>query len=133
MGDVVTALASIADPASGGRLIFAATEAGELHKLDARGVRLGWTTLESGITAMAVMPFAKEHRIDIALGTGDGRLVVLDQDFTPRAAGLTGGPVRLVRAETRGEDGTALIHVAHNSGVRVFSYRPYFLRPSRHY
>ena len=51
---------------------------------------------------MAVMPFAKEHRIDIALGTGDGRLVVLDQDFTPRAAGLAGGPVRLVRAVTDG-------------------------------
>ncbi len=133
LGDVVTALASAADPASGGRLIFAATEAGELYKLDARGSRLGWTTLESGIAAMAVVPFAKEHRVDLALGTVDGRLIVLDQDFAPRAAGLAGGPVRLVRAVTGGPDGTVLIHAAHDEGVRVFRYRPYFLRPSRHY
>jgi hypothetical protein len=133
LGDGVTALASVADPKSGACFIFAATEAGELYKLAARGGRLGWTTLESGITAISVIPYTAERRVDIVLGTVDGRLIVLDQDFVPRAAGTAGGPVQLVHAGAAGSDGTVLIHVAHDHGVHVFRYRPYFLRPSRHY
>jgi outer membrane protein assembly factor BamB len=135
VGDKVSVMKLLGGGAGegGGERILAATEAGEVYIFSRRGRRELMMSLGSGVTGLEVVSYGPQAREDILLTTDDGRVAVYDAGFVPRASLAAGvGRVNAVfPAGNRGAD--RRFYAVGGRGVLEVMYKPYFLRPSRHY
>jgi hypothetical protein len=90
-------------------------------------------SLGSGVTGLEVLSRGRQGREDFVLSTDDGRVAVYGTDFVPRGSldAGTGRVNAIFPVETKGAD-RAFYAVGGHEVVEV-KYKPYFLRPSRHY
>jgi len=132
VGDEVTAIRTMRDPATGEDCILAATDAGELEKIDRKGKRLGFLRLSSGITDLAVLEYPKQSRSDVVVALGNGGVVVCDHDLLVRGSTVCGAPLKAI--SLAGKDGEAnLLYAISEKSITLLKYQPYFLRKSRVY
>ena len=132
LGDEVTVLDKLTDPASGEEFLVAGTDSGDLVKLSRRGRRVRALALSEGVTDLKALKYPAKKRSDIVASTRDGGLVVFDQDLDLLATGsLDVSPTGLVSAGVQGE--ASRFFVVSGRAVDLLEYKPYFLRKSRDY
>jgi outer membrane protein assembly factor BamB len=133
VGDKVSVIKILAGGRGRGERILAGTEAGEVYLLNVRGRRLMMNSLGSGITGLEVINYEQRARPDVLFSTADGRVGVFDDGFVFRASLDTGmGPIKSIFLARR-TDGEERFYAVGGRQILEISYRPYFLRPSRHY
>lgn len=132
VGDEVTAVRTMADPATGQAFVLAATDAGELVKLDRRGRRAGWLKLSDGISDLAVLEYPGRARRDVVATLRDGGIVVCDEDLLVRASAACPGALTAVFPAGR-DGGAELVYGVEGRAATLLKYRPAFLRKSRTY
>lgn len=132
-GGEVTVMEKVSLVPGGPPSIVAGTDAGDIVVLNAEGKRTGYLPLRSEITDIEVLTAPGSDRTEIAVGTADGRVVILDGSLTVRAIHATDG--KPVKRLYKGESSTQAYELTVVTGddIRVLSYRAYFLKPSRHY
>jgi len=94
LGDEVTAVRTITDPATGKTCVLAGTDAGEVVKLDGQGNRLGLLKLSDGVSDLAVLEYPGQARSDIVAALRDGGVVICDQDLLVRASAACPGALK---------------------------------------
>jgi outer membrane protein assembly factor BamB len=132
-GGEVTVMEKVSLVPGGPPSIVAGTDAGDIVVLNTEGKRTDYLPLRSAITDIEALTPPGADRPEIAVGTADGRVVILDGSLTVRAIHVTDGkPVRRIY---RGESSTQAYELTVVTGddIRALSYRAYFLKPSRHY
>ncbi|OGD21428.1 MAG: hypothetical protein A2W03_15315 [Candidatus Aminicenantes bacterium RBG_16_63_16] len=133
VGDKVSVMKLLGGAAVGGERIIAATEAGEVYVFNKGGRREAMMSLGSGVTGLEVISNGPQAREDVLLSTDDGRLAVYGADFIPRGS-LDAGIGRVNTVFAAGGGGAdRTFYAVGGSGIIEVRYRPYFLRPSRHY
>jgi outer membrane protein assembly factor BamB len=133
VGDEVTALRKINDPANGDPVLLVATDAGDLFKYSRAGKRLQSLNLQAGITDMKVISYPAHRRIDIALSLRNGQVVICDDSLRVRAV-LAASEDRLMGVSVGPwVDGQVVINSVSQRGIHSSIYHPYFLRASRTY
>ena len=120
------------DPATGEASVLAATDAGELVKLDRRGRRSAWMKLSDGISDLAVLEYPGRAQSEIVASLRDGSVVVCDRNLLVRASAACPGAVKALFPA--GKDGEAeLFYGVEDKAATLLRHRPVFLRPSRTY
>ncbi|MHB9031373.1 MAG: hypothetical protein ACYC9O_21600, partial [Candidatus Latescibacterota bacterium] len=120
------------DHASGEPMLLAATEAGDLFKLDRAGRRLGSACFGTeGIIGMEVIAHPEKKRNDVVLATRSGGVLVCDDDtLLVRASGNLEMPLTGLMLGPE-KDGGRMVYAVTARGVNVLGYYPYFLRKMR--
>ncbi len=132
LGDEVTAVRTMTDPASGKPCLMVATDAGDLVKLDRQGNRLGRLELPSGISDLLILEYPGRSRGDVVAALRDGGVVVCDHELLVRAAAACAGALTALSPAGK-EGGAELFYGVGDEAVTLLNYRPYFLRKSRTY
>ncbi len=132
LDDEVTAVRTMTDPATGQACILAATDAGELVKLDRRGDRIGRLTLSDGVSDLGVLEYPGRTRRDVVAALRDGGIVICDDDLLVRASAACPGALTAVFPAGR-DGGAELLYGVEGRAATLLKYRPAFLRKSRTY
>ncbi|MCE5251789.1 PQQ-like beta-propeller repeat protein [bacterium] len=132
-GGEVTVMKTLTTSHDGMTAILVGTDAGDIILYNLKGERIRAVSLGRGITDIKVFPATQHRRTDIAAGTEDGRIVVLDEDFRVRAGlSLENAAVKQILAGEYASEQYEFSVVTDRS-IQVMSYHPYYLKKSRHY
>lgn len=132
VGDEVTAVRILTEPATGEPRLLVATDAGELVKLDRRGDRLAAREFADGISDLLVLESPGRARCGVVAALRGGGVVVCDDELLTRASGACPGPLSGL-APAGKEAGAELFYAVGDEAVTLMRYRPFFLRKSRTY
>jgi len=114
-------------------MIAVGTDEGDLVLLDRHGQRINSASFGSAITDLGLLWREGSSRLDIALSTEDGRVIICDHELQVRASRSlgSGSIVRIISAGFA--DNRFSLYAIKEKSIASLRYHPYYLMKSRHY
>jgi len=122
-----------ASPSDGSVIIAVGTDNGDLVLLDRHGRCINTASFDSAITDLCILSREGISRVDIALSTEDGRVIICDDTLEVRASQSLGDRA-IGRIITKGfAENEYTFYVTTEKSITELRYHPYYLKKSRHY